>query len=199
MKTVLITGGAGDWASSFKSNYSSEFNILTPGRAELDVTNEAMVESYIDQNRIDVLINNAGSIHPKKILQSDSKLWINDINVNLVGTYLAAKYVLKSNSEALIINISSTAGFNAYADWSSYCASKAAVITLSKSLANDGFKSYCLCPGGFDTKFRDNFDLNNDNLMPCSEISRHVMGVIDSQYKPGDVLFFRKGEFKLNP
>lgn len=199
MKTILITGGAGDWASSFKAAYSTEFNILTPGRSELDVTNEVMVKSYIGRNKVDVLINNAGSIHPKKILESDSQLWINDINVNLVGTYLAAKYVLKSNSEALIINMSSTAGFNAYADWSSYCASKAAVITLSKSLANDGFKSYCLCPGGFDTKFRDNFDLNNDNLMPCSEISRYVMGIINLQYSPGDVLYFRKGEFKLNP
>lgn len=199
MKTILITGGAGDWAKSFRDSYSTEFNILTPSRSELNVTDEQLISSYLSQYGVDVLINNAGSIHAKRILESDSELWINDINVNLIGTFLMSKHALASNEEAIVINISSTAGFNAYADWSSYCASKAGVITLSKSMAADGYASYCLCPGGFDTKFRDNFNLNNDNLMSCSEISEHVLDVINGLYSAGDVLFFRKGEFKLNP
>lgn len=199
MKTVLITGGGGDWAKSFSDAYSSEFNVLTPGRSELDVTDESLIKTYLEAHSVDVLINNAGSIHPRRILESESEYWINDINVNLIGTYLVSKHVLRFNKEAVIINMSSTAGFNAYADWSSYCASKAGVITLSKSMAVDGYASYCLCPGGFDTKFRDNFNLNNDNLMPCSEISRRVIEVLEGRYESGDVLFFRKGEFKLNP
>lgn len=199
MKTILITGGCGDWASSFKDAYSDSFNILTPGRSELDVTNESMIASYFLKHDIDILVNNAGSIHPKRILESDSRLWINDINVNLIGVYLASKYALKANEKTLIINISSTAGFNAYPDWSSYCASKAGVLTLTKSMASDGFGVYCLCPGGFDTKFRDNFDLDNSSLMSCSEISDHVVDVISGKYASGDILFFRKDEFKLNP
>ena len=199
MTNIVITGGAGDCAKDFTKNYSSQFTILTPARSELDITNKAMVSDYFNNTPCDVLINNAGCIHPERILTSDTEQWINDINVNLIGTYLTTKAVLLNNPNAIIINISSTAAYNAYPNWSSYCASKAAVVTTSKCFANDGFAVYCLCPGAIDTKFRDNLNLSNANVMPCSELSKHVLDILENKYAPGDVLFFRKGEFTLNP
>lgn len=199
MTSILITGGAGDWASSFKSRFDHMFSIFTPGRVELDVASIQSVESYFQHNVFDVVINNAGSIHPKTLLESDSELWINDINVNLVGTFLVAKSALAANRNTVIINISSTAGFNHYANWSSYCASKAAVVSLSKCLAKDNFKVFCLCPGAIDTKFRDNLNLSNDNAMSCDDLSNHVIDVLENKYQSGDVLFIRKNEFILNP
>ena len=199
MKSILITGGAGDWAQSFYHQCKSDFNISTPSRTELDISNELSVSNYFKHNAFDIVINNAGTIHPKRILESDTHLWINDIQVNLIGTYLTAKAALTRNPKAVIINISSTAAYNAYADWSSYCASKAGVVTLSKCLANDGFNSYCLCPGAIMTKFRDKFDLPNDNILTCEELSKHVIDINDEKYTTGDILFVRKGEFILNP
>ena len=153
---IIITGGGGDWAKSFKSNFSSQYNIVTPARSALDITDPEKVSHYFKTTPCDVLINNAGAIHPKRLLASDTERWINDINVNLIGTYLTTKAVLAQNPNAIIINISSTAAYNAYPDWSSYCASKAGVVTTSQCFANDGFAVYCLCPGAIDTKFRDN-------------------------------------------
>jgi 3-oxoacyl-[acyl-carrier protein] reductase len=199
MINILITGGAGDWAKSFQHNYQHQFNIITPSRAELDVTNETSVVQYFKDNKFNVVINNAGSIHPCRVLESDSALWINDINVNLIGTYLVAKSALLANKQTKIINISSTAGFNSYPDWSSYCASKAGVITLSKSLSKDNFDVFCLCPGAIDTKFRDSLNLSNDNAMSCEVMSSHIIDILDDKYTSGDVLFFRKNEFILNP
>jgi len=201
MKRILITGGAGDWAQSFKQNFADKFEIFTPSRQELDVTNESSVIDYFEQQSksFDVVINNAGTIHPKRILESDSTAWVNDINVNLVGTFYVSKAALNSNANTQLIHMSSTAGFNAYKDWSSYCASKAGVITLSKSLAADGFNSVCLCPGAIDTKFRDKFDIANNNVMTCEHLSEFVLQVLNGDFDSGDVLFIRANEFVLNP
>lgn len=199
MINILITGGSGDWAQSFKEKFSHEYNIKTPSRQELDVTCQKSISAYFKENSFNVVINNAGSIHPFRILECDSELWVNDIQVNLIGTFLVSKSALHANKNMTIINISSTAGFNSYPDWSSYCASKAGVITLSKCLAKDGFNVYCLCPGAIDTKFRDKFNLSNDNIMNCDNVSEHVIDILSGKYAIGDVLFFRKDEITINP
>ncbi|WP_448566762.1 SDR family NAD(P)-dependent oxidoreductase [Thalassotalea ganghwensis] len=199
MKKIIITGGAGDWAQHFKSNHAEQYQIITPNRSELDVCDISSVEHYFKNQDCDILINNAGCIHPERILSSDPEKWINDINVNLIGTYLTTKAVLHKNPKAIIINISSTAAYNAYPDWSSYCASKAGVVTISKAFANDGFDVYCLCPGAINTKFRNYFDLSNDNAMPCESLSNYVIKVLAGEFNSGDVLFIRKNEFHLNP
>lgn len=199
MIKVLITGGSGDWSTSFKTAFNEKFIIKTTSKKELDVTSPSNVALFFESNEFDVVINNAGSIHPKTILDSDDALWINDINVNLIGTFLVSKYALLANIHTVIINISSTAGFNSYSDWSSYCSSKAGVVTFSKCLAKDGFEVYCLCPGAIDTKFRDNLNLSNDMAMSCQNLSKYVLDIIDRKYKSGDVLFIRKNEFILNP
>lgn len=201
MLKILITGGGGDWAQSFKQSHQDTYDIHTLSRGELDVTSEPSVIAYFERQTtpFDVVINNAGCIHPKRILESDSSAWVNDINVNLIGSFYVSKAALQSNRKTKLIHISSTAAYNAYADWSSYCASKAGVKTLALSLANDGFDSYCLCPGAIDTKFRDKFDIANNNVMSCADLTIHVLDVIKGKYQRGDVLFIRSNEFTLNP
>lgn len=197
MKKILITGGKGDWAQSFKEKFSSVYDVVTPGRQELDVTSVESVKEFFSNKHFDIVINNAGTIHPKRILEANDSDWIHDINVNLVGVFLVTKYALQVSSKTTIINISSAAGFSAYPDWSSYCASKAAVNTLTKSVANDGYQVFALCPGGFDTKFRNYFDLDNSNLMSCDEVSGYVDAIINGSYNTGDVIFFRKDDVQV--
>jgi NAD(P)-dependent dehydrogenase (short-subunit alcohol dehydrogenase family) len=199
MTEILITGGQGDWATSFQTDFGHEYSITTAGRQELDVTDPQSVAHFFEGKSFDVVINNAGCIHPKRILDAEIDAWINDINVNLIGTFLVSKQALHANPKTTIINISSTAGFNAYADWSAYCASKAAVITFTKCLANDNYQAYCLCPGAINTKFRDQLNLSNASAMDCQHMSKYVVDILHKQFSPGDVLFFRKDEFVLNP
>lgn len=196
---IVITGGNGDWASSFASKYGDIHEIFRPGKAELDVTCVDSVDNYFQERPFDVLINAAGSIHSKRVTESIPMNWINDIKVNLIGAYLTSRAVLIKNPKAIVINISSTAAFNAYPDWSSYCSAKSGVVTLTKCLSNDGFNAFCLCPGGFDTKFRKNFNLDNSRLMPCDAVSDHVEKIIKGGYSSGDVVVFRKDFLELNP
>ena len=199
MQKMLITGGQGDLAQAIAKRYQNEYELLLPSSKELDVTDKLQVKAYLSDKNIDVLINNAGTIHPKRILESDEDLWEQDIQVNLIGPYRVAKKVLERNPKAIIINISSTAAFNAYPDWSSYCSSKAGLMTFTKCLANDGFESYCLCPGAILTKFRDGLDLNNDNAMSTEQFLHVAENVINGIYESGDVMYFRKNELIVNP
>ncbi|MBF7073106.1 SDR family oxidoreductase [Glaciecola sp. MH2013] len=199
MKKILITGGAGDWAKSFTQHHGADYDIVTCGRNELDVSSIESVQAFFANRKFDIVINNAGSIHPKRVVEADAQKWINDINVNLIGTFLVSKAALEKNERTTIINISSTAGFNAYNNWSSYCSAKAGVITFSKCLANDNYESYCVCPGAIDTKFRDGLNLSNANAMTSEHLSSYIVDILDGKYHSGDVLFIRKDEFVLNP
>lgn len=197
MKRILITGGAGDWALNFKKAVEGEYDVVSPDRKELDVSNKVDVENFFSDRSFDIVINNAGTIHPKRILESDDDLWIRDVEVNLIGTFLVSKYALKNNSNTIIINISSAAGFSAYADWSSYCSSKAAVNTLTKSIAADGYTAYSICPGGFDSKFRGYFNLDNSNLMGADVVTSYVLRAIKGEFESGSVIFFRNNDVKV--
>ena len=62
MKKIVITGGDGDIAQGIKQLLlkKSGFEVCTPGRFELDVTNIDLVQEYMSENKPDILINNAG-------------------------------------------------------------------------------------------------------------------------------------------
>lgn len=196
---MLITGGGGDLSQIFCKLLSPLGDIDCPTRAEMDVTDVDSVENYIGDTRYDIVINNAGVLHSAVLKDSDPLRWINDINVNLIGTYLVTRKVADNNISVKIINISSTAAFNAYKDWSSYCCSKAGVVTFTKCLASDGYNAYCLCPGAIDTKFRKQFNITNPNIMDAQTVGNVLLDVVNGKYKAGDILFFRKNEFIINP
>lgn len=89
---------------------------------------------------IDILINNAGVGDFGSFEEMPVEIWEKVINVNLFGVYYVAKAVLpylKSRSEGDIVNVASTAGLKGAPNMSAYCASKAAVISLSQSLMSE--------------------------------------------------------------
>lgn len=112
---------------------------------QTDVTDEAGVKEMVKKaasefGRIDILVNNAGIIQDGFIPTEDTPVeeWDRVVQVNLRGTFLCSKYAGKLMIETgggNIINIASTAGFHGIARAPAYAASKAGVISLTKSLA----------------------------------------------------------------
>lgn len=198
MEKVLITGGKGDIAVAISKKIGSKYVVFKPSKDELNVTDLSSVENYFKLNGpFDLIVNNAGSIHPKSLLESQEDKWVQDIMINLVGVYYVSKRGLEQNKSAIIINIASTAAYAAYKEWGSYCSAKAAVVTFTKSMANDSFLAYAIAPGAVLTKFRDNFDLPNDNALAAMDIADVVEEIIEGLYNPGDIVFYRKGEKKI--
>lgn len=198
MKKILITGGKGDIAKSIIELFQNDYIILAPGREELNVRNLHEIENFLlKHSDIDILINNAGSIHPKTVKESNPNEWIKDIEVNLIAPYLTSYYALKHNCNVLIINITSTAGHAHYKDWSSYCTSKAGAITFTKTLAADGVNAFSISAGAVETKFRNKFNIKNDNMLKPEQIAFIIKDIISGEYRAGDDILIRKNEFKI--
>lgn len=86
---------------------------------------------------IDILINNAGVGDFGSFEEMPVETWEKVMKVNLFGVYYVTKATLpylKQNKEGDIVNVASTAGLKGAPNMSAYCASKAAVISLSQSL-----------------------------------------------------------------
>jgi NAD(P)-dependent dehydrogenase (short-subunit alcohol dehydrogenase family) len=108
--------------------------------------------------RIDVLCNNAGIGSTQTIVDTPEEVWDRVFEVNVRGTYLCCKYVIPHMIEAgggVIVNIASVAGLIGLKNRAAYCASKGALVTLTKAVAVDhvsqNVRCNCICPGTVDS------------------------------------------------
>ena len=106
-----------------------------------DASVERMIQAALDEfGRIDILVNNAGIAGPTApITRVSREDWDRTLAVNLTGAFLCAKYALPHMTErgGSVINITSVAGLHGYALRSPYCASKWAMIGLTRTLAEE--------------------------------------------------------------
>lgn len=114
------------------------------------------ISSALKQNEtgFDILINSAGIMPPFTMFEDyDDDIFPETINVNLMGTYYAIRYILpliKNSARASIINIASAAAVSPLAGTVAYSASKSAVKAMSEALAAElRHKVYVahVCPG----------------------------------------------------
>uniref|UniRef100_A0A831X0X2 Glucose 1-dehydrogenase n=1 Tax=Thermorudis peleae TaxID=1382356 RepID=A0A831X0X2_9BACT len=129
----------------------------------VDVRDEASVRALMAATldrfgRIDILVNNAGIGTTKDVVETDLEEWENVFAVNVRGVFLCCKYALPSMLErrsGVIVNIGSVAGLIGIPKRAAYCASKGAVVTLTKQIAiayvRHGIRCNCICPGTVDT------------------------------------------------
>ena len=98
---------------------------------------EAAVAAY---GRVDVLVNNAGITRDGLLLRMKDEDWDAVLNVNLKGAFLwtrAAAKVMSKQRYGRIVNISSVVGEMGNAGQANYCASKAGLLGLTKSVARE--------------------------------------------------------------
>lgn len=117
---------------------------------QTDISDENQVEQMVTRGisefkKMDILVNNAGISQLNYDASEDLPVeeWDKIIRINLRGTFLCCKYVGKQmieEGDGSIINIASTAGIHGVPRAPAYCASKAGVILLTKSLALEWVK-----------------------------------------------------------
>ncbi len=124
---------------------------------------EALVEKVTEKyGRIDYLINNAGITRDALMMRMGDDAWQAVIDVNLTGTYLCSKAVIRvmmKQRDGRIVNISSVVGAMGNAGQTNYAASKAGVVGFTKSLAREvaarGITVNAVAPGFIQTAMTD--------------------------------------------
>jgi NAD(P)-dependent dehydrogenase (short-subunit alcohol dehydrogenase family) len=132
----------------------------------MDVTDRASVERAVGEAEaalgpITVLVNNAGIPSGAFFTRTSEEEWRSVMSVNLDGVFRvgqeAARRMVANRTGGSIINIASLLGFGVIKGLSTYSATKAAVISLTKSmaleLARDRIRVNALAPGYFATEF----------------------------------------------
>jgi NAD(P)-dependent dehydrogenase (short-subunit alcohol dehydrogenase family) len=169
---------------------------------ECDVTDENGVEQAISRVSFEVgvptaLVNCAGVCAPVSLVGSTLAHWQQTMDVNLTGTYLAIRAVASRLQQAgqrgSIVNIGSEASFLGMPGYSAYCASKAALIGLTKTLAAElapTIRVNILCPGPVDTPMlRDELaGMSDPDAAWQSEVNRVPLHRIASARETADAI-----------
>ncbi len=167
-KTALITGGSNGIGKAIAKAFLEEgaqviiFDIQKPDFQtaffKVDVTDNKQIEkAFAEIKRLDILVNNAGVYEPGFVENTTPEQLDKVIDTNFKGTYLVSKYALPllKESKGNIINIASALGVNPENESPAYCSSKAAVIMLTKCIAQanaaKGIRANAILPGPIDT------------------------------------------------
>ena len=115
-------------------------------------------EIYRDFGRIDILVNAAGVIVRKDVVELTEEEWDFVIGVNLKGTFLMSHYVIPymiKGSGGSVVNIGSGWGLKGGSKAAAYCAAKGGVVNLTRAMAidhgKDNIRVNCVAPGDTDT------------------------------------------------
>lgn len=133
--------------------------------ARCDVTSRESVRNALRQTAetpegLDILVNNAAAYTPTlPFEQVDDRQWHDAFAVNVTGAFLMSQEALpylRQSGKAAIINIASQLGLVAAEGQAAYCASKGALIQLTRAMSLDlaryGIRVNAVCPGGTATE-----------------------------------------------
>ena len=173
------------------TEYLNKVDLKNTQKIEVDVSNyksveNAFAESLTHENKIDILINNAGIAGPNfKTWDYPLEEWQKVIDIDLTGVFYCCKTIVPhfiKNNYGRIVNISSIAGKEGNPNAMPYSAAKAGVIALTKSLgkelAENNISVNCVTPAPAKTRIFDQITQEHINYM-LSKIPRNRFVLVE--------------------
>ncbi len=188
-KVILTSRNQADLDDIIRENESHKDNIITISG---DISKEDTISKVIDETigrygKIDILVNNAGFSVFDNLVDSKTEDFDAIFNTNIRALYLITKgflpHMLKEHS-GTIINIASVAGKQGFATGSIYCASKHAVMGLSRALMLEvreyNIRVCAICPGSvatdfFRTESQTTLSSKKETVLQAEEIAETIL------------------------
>ena len=153
-----------------------------------DLTKNSDIKKIIKSVRkkfktIDILINNAGLFLSKPIAKSNLKEFENIFDVNVKAPFLLSKEFsqdMEKNKWGRIVNIGSSSSYQGFSEGSIYCASKHALLGLSRSLfaelKESEVRTYCISPGSIKTDMgKQDKKQNYKTFLEPKEVAEYIV------------------------
>ncbi len=168
-KVVIVTGGAAGIGRATVTAFESEgakvvvWDVPDVNVTQPDIVNAATEKVIAEHGRIDVLVNNAGIVRDAQLVKwkdgqvlslMDDATFDAVVNVNLKGVFLCTRAVVPhmiANGGGVVLNASSIVGLYGNFGQTNYAATKAGVISFTKTWARElgkfNIRVNCVAPG----------------------------------------------------
>ncbi len=176
--------------------------------AQADVTDMVSVERAFDAaeqafGTVDVVVSNAGISDPQSFIKIDAAARDAVFDTNFRGVWnvgqTASRRLIDAGQQGSIINVASVLGLGVQPGLSSYCASKGAVIQLTRAMAIDllphRIRVNALAPGWFKTEINDAYFESPPGLERIARMPARRLGRIEELIGPVVLLASDAGSF----
>ncbi len=185
--TLAAAGATVHFTARASANIAAAQRALGDTRAIghlVDMTDRIAMTTLFDQP-FDIVINNAATIAPiGRILDVSVEDWALNIQTNLTAAFHATQLALShmvANGGGTIVNVSSGAAHRPQEGWSAYCAGKAGLAMLTRSIhieyAAQGIRVFGFAPGVVDTDMQ--VAIRASGINPVSQIPRATLAPVD--------------------
>lgn len=158
----------------------ARFHSVVSDVRSRDACHELVASVVGDHDRLDVLCNIAGVARGHRVGDVDQEVWDLIFGVNVEGVFWMSQAALPhlESSNGCIVNMASNAGLMGQAYTVPYCASKGAVIQITKAMAMEttrtGVRINAIAPGGVETNLATSFGFPTE---PDLELMGRYMGM----------------------
>ncbi len=154
--------------------------------AQISQVQERISAIAADFGSIDILVNNAGMGYTGALSETPLEDWLQVMNLNLTSAFqciLGILPMMRAHQRGTIINVASVAAQQPFPNWGAYSVSKAGVIALSKTLAQEerahGIRVTAICPGSVNTEFWDtetvNINFDRESMLTPEIVAQSIL------------------------
>ncbi|NNC81032.1 MAG: SDR family oxidoreductase [Acidimicrobiales bacterium] len=208
-RVAIVTGGAQSIGAAIADRLAAAGATVVVGDVQetdahpwhhLDVTSEESIIAIIDDvvlthGRLDIVVNNAGIMFEKNIVDQDRTSWDLMLAVNMTGPMLMSRHAaahLAVHGVGSIVNISSIEGHCGNPEHVAYSSTKAGVQGMTRATAIDlgpmGIRCNAIAPGWIDTPLNATYvDNHPDRELVIDELAKlHPVGRVGNTADVGD-------------
>ena len=155
---VILTGRNQERGAALKSELGESAEFIQAELGTADSANRLIEEATSRLGGLDILVNSAGVVYHHTVPNTTDDVWQETMSINVDAVFYlsrAAVIGMLERGGGVIVNVASNWGLVGAAQTAAYCASKGAVIQLTRAMAVDHAASNvrinAVCPGGVDT------------------------------------------------
>ena len=147
---------------------------------------EKVVSETLGFFNVDIVINSAGIFPNLSISETTNSILLQTININVIAPFIFTREFSKKmieNNWGRIINIGSSSAYSGFKNTSAYCASKHALLGLSRSahdeLKEHNIRTYCISPSSTQGRMgKKSIDQDYSTFLSPTEIAEYIAFII---------------------